>query len=103
MVRLGVVAAVLVLTLPFGFYRAYTRKLSARWFLAIHVPVPFIFLVRIAAGLPYTFIPFTCLAFASGQVLGGWAGRRWRSRAQRLAAAGEAGPPLAPERVRSVS
>ena len=26
-------ALVLLVTLPFGFYRAYTRKLSLRWFL----------------------------------------------------------------------
>ena len=80
MVRLEVVATVFALTVPFGCYRSFTTKLSARWFLAIHLPVPFIFLVRIGAGLPYTFIPFTCLAFASGQLVGGWAGGRWRRR-----------------------
>jgi uncharacterized membrane protein len=80
MVGLGVFAAVVLLTFPFGWYRASVRNLSARWFLAIHVPVPFVFLVRTAAGLPLTFIPLTCLAFAAGQILGSRAARWWRRR-----------------------
>lgn len=72
-----VLAIVLVVTLPFGFYRAHTRKFTARWFLAIHLPVPLVFLARFEAHLPYTFIPLTCLAFFSGQYLGGMVGRSW--------------------------
>ena len=34
LVRMEVIAIVLVVTLPFGFWRAYTRKLSLRWFLS---------------------------------------------------------------------
>jgi len=78
--RLEVLAFVLLVTLPFGFYRAYTRRFSARWFLAVHLPVPLVFLARFAAHLPYTFIPFTCLAFFAGQMLGARAGRWWIRR-----------------------
>jgi hypothetical protein len=78
--RLEVLAFVLLVTLPFGFYRAYTRRFSARWFLAIHLPVPLVFLARYEAHLPYTFIPFTCLAFFAGQMLGSRAGRWWMGR-----------------------
>ncbi len=81
MVRIIVVlAAVVLVTLPFGFYRAYTRKLSLRWFLAIHVPVALVFLARFEAHLSYIFIPLTCLAFAGAQILGGMIGRWWIKR-----------------------
>ena len=77
---IAVLAAVIVVTLPFGFYRAYTRKMSLRWFLAIHLPVPLVFLARYESHLSYKFIPFTCLAFAAAQILGGRAGRWWIKR-----------------------
>jgi hypothetical protein len=75
-----VLIAVVLVTLPFGFYRAYTRKLSLRWFLAIHVPVVFVFLIRVEAHLSYKFIPFTFLACVTAQILGGRAGRWWIKR-----------------------
>jgi hypothetical protein len=89
-----VLAFVLLVTLPFGFYRACTRKLSLRWFLAIHLPVPLVFLARFEAHLSYTFIPFTCLAFTAGQLLGGRVGRWWikRHRIAPVTVAGSAPP-----------
>ncbi len=81
MVRIAVVLAiVVVVTLPFGFYRAYTRRLSLRWFLAIHVPVVLVFLARYEAHLSYVFIPLTLVTFAAAQYLGGRAGRWWIRR-----------------------
>lgn len=65
------VAAAFALTLPFGAWRVTTRRLSLWWFLAIHIPIPFIFLLRIEAGYPYTFIPFTVSACLAGQLVGG--------------------------------
>ena len=75
-----VLVIVLFVTLPFGFYRAYTRKLTLRWFLAIHVPVVFVFLTRYEAHLSYWYIPFTCTAFATAQIVGSRIGRWWRGR-----------------------
>jgi hypothetical protein len=83
----AVLVAVLIVTLPFGFYRAYTRRMSLRWFLAIHLPVILVVVARVEAHLPYTFIPFTCLAFASAQFLGARAGRWWIGRRPAPAAA----------------
>lgn len=81
MVRIMVVlATVVVVTLPFGFYRAYTRKLTLRWFLAIHIPVVLVFLARYEAHLSYVFIPATFVAFAAAQYLGGRLGRWWIRR-----------------------
>ncbi len=95
MSRVEVLVVVFFVTLPFGFYRAYTRKFSARWFLAVHLPVPLVFLARFSAHLPYTFIPFTCAAFFAGQMLGGILGRWWirrRSRMVQAQAAAGGGP-----------
>lgn len=81
MVRIVVVVAVVfLLTLPFGFYRAYTRKFSLRWFLAIHVPVILVFLARYEAHLSYAFIPLTCASFTAAQYAGGRLGRWWINR-----------------------
>jgi uncharacterized membrane protein YfcA len=89
-VRVATVLLIVVfVTLPFGFYRAYTRKLSLRWFLAIHVPVVFVFLTRYEAHLSYAFIPFTCLAFATAQIVGSRIGRWWIGRRPVARAAGE--------------
>jgi hypothetical protein len=79
---IAVLAAVFLVTLPFGFYRAYTRKLSLRWFVAIHMPVPLVFLARFESHLSWKFIPFTCLAFTAAQLLGGRVGRWWIKRHQ---------------------
>jgi hypothetical protein len=91
-----VLIAVLVVTLPFGFYRAYTRRLSLRWFLAIHVPVVLVFLIRFESHLSYWFIPFTFLAFTAAQLLGGMAGRWWIARHPAKALVGERPAPPRP-------
>jgi len=82
-----VLAIVFFVTFPFGFYRAYTRRWSFRWFLAIHLPVPLVFLARFESHLSYAFIPFTCLAFAAAQFLGARTGRWWIGRRQKETAA----------------
>jgi hypothetical protein len=81
LVRIAAVLVIVALvTLPFGFYRAYTRRLSLRWFLAIHVPVPFVFLTRVEAHLAYWFIPFTFAACVTAQIVGSKVGRWWIRR-----------------------
>jgi hypothetical protein len=76
------VAAVFAITLPFGAWRVTTRRYSLWWFLSIHVPIPFIFMLRMEAGYSYAFIPFTVGACVAGQLVGGRLGglllRRWR-------------------------
>ena len=64
---------VFLLNLPFGYWRANELKLSTRWFLAIHIPVPFVIALRVFSGLGWQFITFPVLigAFFAGQVIGG--------------------------------
>jgi ABC-type spermidine/putrescine transport system permease subunit I len=66
---------VLVLNLPFGYLRRNSRKFSLLWFLYIHLPIPFIFLLRTYAGLDYKVIPVIAMGAVLGQILGGWMNR----------------------------
>jgi hypothetical protein len=67
-----VALSVLVLNLPFGYWRAGVERLSFRWFVAVHAPVPFVVALRLAAGLPWRPGTFAVLvaAFCAGQFLG---------------------------------
>ncbi len=64
---------VFILNLPFGYWRAKTKRFSAQWILAIHLPVPLVVSVRIFGGLGWQFITFPLLAgsFLTGQWVGG--------------------------------
>jgi len=66
--------------LPFGASRSTVQRLGWRWFLAIHVPIPAIFLLRTSAGYSYWFIPWLFVAAVSGQILGARLFRTWRAR-----------------------
>ncbi len=76
---------VFVLNLPFGYWRANTKRFSWQWILAIHSPVPVVVLLRYVSGLGWELITFPILigAFFCGQFLGGrlrkWWSRSWLS------------------------
>ncbi len=64
------VASSFALNIPFGMYRSRLRKFSLAWFVAIHLPIPFIILTRISLGVSPWLIP-AGLAFAlAGQEFG---------------------------------
>ena len=63
---------ILILNIPFGYWRAGVKKYSLNWFLSIHIPVPFILLLRYLSGVGfelYTYVIFVSVFFA-GQKLG---------------------------------
>lgn len=74
---------VLIINLPFGYWRANVRRLSPGWFAAIHLPVGVAVLLRALSGLGFELstIPVLVAGFSTGQFLGtrlhGW----WRKRA----------------------
>jgi hypothetical protein len=76
---------VFILNIPFGYWRANTRRFSWQWILAVHLPVPVVILFRCFSGLGWQFITFPVLigAFFLGQFLGGklhkWCTRGWLS------------------------
>ncbi|MHB9111842.1 MAG: hypothetical protein ACYC4D_04340 [Thermoleophilia bacterium] len=60
-----------LLNLPFGYYRAGTRKLSWQWFSAIHFPVLLIIVARLVSGVSWRAIPLVFACDIAGQLLGG--------------------------------
>ena len=75
---LAAAGLVIALNLPFGFWRAGTRKFSPRWILAVHAPVPLVVAVRLLSGLGWQLVTFPVLiaAFFTGQFVGGRLRRR---------------------------
>jgi hypothetical protein len=83
MPSLGAVAiAVLVVNLPFGFWRAGVKRFSLPWFLAVHAPVPLIVGLRVLSGLgwQYSTVPVLASMFLAGQFFGGRLRRWWERR-----------------------
>ncbi len=68
---LGLFVLTYMLNIPFGHFRTRVRKLSFKWFLYIHLPIPFIFLGRTLSHLDYRYIPFFVAAAVLGQISGG--------------------------------
>lgn len=62
----------IAMNLPFGAYRATVRKFSWQWFLAIHLPIPFVIVMRLSFGLGWWFVPLMVASAVTGQVLGSW-------------------------------
>jgi len=71
--NLGIVTLLTFLfNIPFGYWRASVKKFSWKWFLAVHVPIPFIVFMRFYFHLGfqlYTY-PFLVGAFFLGQFAG---------------------------------
>jgi len=63
---------VFVFNIPFGYWRANTKKFSLQWVLAIHLPVPVVIALRFLSGLGFQFITYPVLvsAFFGGQIFG---------------------------------
>ncbi len=72
-INLGIVTVLtFIINMPFGYWRASVKKFSLQWFLAVHVPIPFIILMRYHFNLGfqlYTY-PFLVGAFFFGQFIG---------------------------------
>ncbi len=68
---LALFAFTILLNLPFGYARTKTKRYSLRWFLCIHIPIPFIFIARTFSNIDMKYIPIFVLAAITGQILGG--------------------------------
>jgi hypothetical protein len=64
---------ILLLNLPFGYWRAGVRKFSPAWFVAVHAPVPLAIGLRLGFGMGFQLrtLPVFVAAFFLGQSLGG--------------------------------
>jgi hypothetical protein len=71
--------------LPFGYWRGGLARMSPAWFVAIHAPIPLVFLIRHWLGLDWRLASLPL--FVGAYLLGQWLG----SRARRSRFAGAAG------------
>jgi hypothetical protein len=74
----GLIVLAFVISVPCGYLRQNYKKYSFMWFLLIHLPIPFIVLLRVKAGLGWQVIPFTLGGSVAGQIVGGIISRRRR-------------------------
>ncbi len=63
--------AVFLINLPFGYWRINTVRFSKQWMMAVHIPVPFVFLLRILSGFGWKVIPLLIISDVLGQLAGG--------------------------------
>lgn len=68
---LSIAVLCVVLNIPFGIWRARTRKFSIQWWLAIHLPVPAIIVARIVSQVSPWWIPLFIACAVIGQIIGG--------------------------------
>jgi hypothetical protein len=73
---LGILCFALFSNIPLGYLRTGVPRFSMRWFIYIHLSIPFIIGLRIANGVSWQAIPFTLALAIAGQWLGSRS-KRW--------------------------
>ena len=68
---IGLILFAILVNIPCGYLRENYRRLSFMWFLMIHIPIPFIVLLRIAEGFSWHILPLTLAGAFIGQLVGG--------------------------------
>jgi hypothetical protein len=58
------------LNVIFGYFRGKQKKFSFKWFLYIHLPIPFVAFARIFSHLDWRYIPIFLAAAIIGQIFG---------------------------------
>ncbi|MEW6183238.1 MAG: hypothetical protein AB1500_08685 [Bacillota bacterium] len=68
-----VAAAVFFINIPFGYWRANVPRRSTCWFLAIHLPIPAIVMLRVHSGIGFVWFSYPILlgTYFFGQLFGG--------------------------------
>ncbi len=56
--------------LPLGYLRAGAKRFSMRWFVLIHLSIPFIIALRGMLGFSWRWIPVTLGCAVAGQLVG---------------------------------
>jgi hypothetical protein len=65
-----------IANLPFGYWRAGLARRSLPWIVAIHAPIPLVWLIRYLLGLDWRLA--TLPLFVGAYFLGQWLGGRLR-------------------------
>lgn len=65
--------SVILLNIPFGYWRANVKRFSFQWFLSVHIPVPIIIALRVFTEIGFAWHTYLFLvaAFFIGQQTGG--------------------------------
>ncbi|MEK6977092.1 MAG: hypothetical protein AABX40_01660 [Candidatus Hydrothermarchaeota archaeon] len=71
----GLSLFVFLINLPFGYWRSKTVRFSRQWMLAIHLPIPLIFVLRTVSGIGLRYVPILAIFFALGQFTGARVGK----------------------------
>lgn len=79
---IGLVILALIINVPCGYIRQNYPKYSFMWFFLIHLPIPFIVLLRVKAGISWHYIPLTLGGAIAGQIIGGAVSRRRKQNDQ---------------------
>ena len=62
--------------LPLGYLRETSRKFSLRWFVLVHLSIPFIVTLRVMFNFGWEIIPLTLFCAIAGQIAGSRIRRR---------------------------
>jgi hypothetical protein len=75
-----VAVGVLIINLPFGFWRAGVKKFTLSWIIAVHAPVPIVYGLRLLADVPLQVRTFVILfsVYFAGQFIGARLRQRWQ-------------------------
>ncbi|MGQ8336611.1 hypothetical protein ACUNWD_08680 [Sunxiuqinia sp. A32] len=71
--KIAIVALIVfIINVPFGALRAKHKKFSLMWWVYIHIPVPFVILIRIYSDIGFALYTYPILvgAFFLGQFVG---------------------------------
>lgn len=70
--------AIVLVNLPFGYWREGVKKFSPAWFVAVHAAVPVIIVMRMILGIEWRLVnlPFMVAAYFGGQTIGARMRRR---------------------------
>lgn len=72
----GLIALAFVISIPCGYMRESFPRFSFMWFLLIHLPIPVVVVMRMAAGFSWHVFPLTLGAAVAGQIVGGMIRKR---------------------------
>jgi len=74
-IKLTIISVIIfIMNIPFGYWRSNVKKFSLQWFLAVHVPIPFIVLLRIFSEIGFVWYTYPLLvgSFFLGQRYGSY-------------------------------
>ncbi len=65
---------VLVINIPFGYWRAHVKRMSGQWFLSIHIAVAIVIAIRLLTHIGFAWYTYVVMvtAFFLGQQIGGF-------------------------------